>query len=111
MPTTVDLFVPLDEAAGAADHLANLAERALGWPAGSAAAVRVVRRSLDARRGHPVGFRLRCLVTRAGEAAAPSDSRAHASARTWPTSVPAPRAVVIGSGPAGSWAALRLAEA
>lgn len=112
MPTTVDLFVPLDEAGEAARHLRVLAERALGWAPGTAVGVRVVRRSLDARRGHPVGFRLRCQVASAGELNTTAEATAGArTPRFWPAGAPAPRAVVIGSGPAGSWAALRLAEA
>ena len=35
MPTTVDLFVPLDEAGAVTERLPALAENALGWGAGS----------------------------------------------------------------------------
>lgn len=112
MPTVVDLFLPLDEAGEAAEHLGVLAERALGWATGTVAHVQVLRRSLDARRGHPVGFRLRCQVDRQGEPqAAATAGTGRRPDRFWPAGVPAPRAVVVGSGPAGSWAALRLAQA
>ena len=37
-------------------------ERALGWRRGSVGELRVVRRSLDARKGRPLGQRLRVLV-------------------------------------------------
>ena len=107
MSETVDLFVPLAELD---DPLPPRLERALGWPRGEAGAVRVLRRSLDARKGRPLGQRLRVLVARAGETLAPADVPA-APARRWPAGRPAPRVVVVGSGPAGSWAALRLAEA
>jgi uncharacterized protein len=106
MAETVDLFVPLDELD---DPLAPRLERALGWPRGQAGPFRVLRRSLDARKGRPVGQRLRVVVARQAEVlAAPA---APASARRWPAGRAAPKVVVVGSGPAGSWAALRLAEA
>jgi uncharacterized FAD-dependent dehydrogenase len=107
MPETVDLFVPLAELD---DPLPARLERALGWRRGEAGALRVLRRSLDARKGRPLGQRLRVLVARRGEALAPSEEAAAARPR-WPAGRPPPRVVVIGSGPAGSWAALRLAEA
>ena len=68
MPETVDLFVPLAELD---EPLAPRLERALGWPRGQAGALRVLRRSLDARKGRPLGQRLRVLVARRGEALAP----------------------------------------
>jgi uncharacterized FAD-dependent dehydrogenase len=105
MPETVDLFVPLAELD---DPLPARLERALGWRRGEAGALRVLRRSLDARKGRPLGQRLRVLVARRGEALAPSEAAARPR---WPAGRPPPRVVVIGSGPAGSWAALRLAEA
>ena len=112
MPETIDLFVPLDEIDG---PLASRVEQALGWGRGQAGELRVLRRSLDARKGRPLGQRLRVLVGRKGEALAPAGAaggplpthrRPH-----WPAGRPPPRVVVVGSGPAGSWAALRLAEA
>jgi uncharacterized FAD-dependent dehydrogenase len=106
MAETVDLFVPLGELD---DPLAPRLERALGWARGQAGDLRVVRRSLDARKGRPLGQQLRVLVTRKGEALA-SPARPAPPLR-WPTGREPPRVVVIGAGPAGSWAALRLAEA
>jgi uncharacterized FAD-dependent dehydrogenase len=106
MAETIDLFVPL---AGGDEPLALRVERALGWARGSAGEMRVVRRALDARKGRPLGHRLRILVARAGEKLEPaSPPRA---ARRWPSGRPVPRVIVVGSGPAGAWAALRLAEA
>ncbi len=106
MAETVDLFVPLDELD---EPLGPRLERALGWARGQAGALRVVRRSLDARKGRALGQRLRVLVARAGETIAPEP--APAPPPRWPAGRTAPRVVVVGSGPAGSWAALRLAEA
>src|SRR6185369_7427785 len=106
MAETVDLFVPLAELD---DPLAPRLERALGWARGQAGAVRVLRRSLDARKGRPLGQRLRVLVARRGETLAPAELPAPPP--RWPSGRPAPKVVVIGAGPAGSWAALRLAEA
>jgi hypothetical protein len=106
MPDIVDLFVPLDELD---QPLEPAVERALGWRRGSAGAVRVLRRSLDARKGRPLGYRLRAEAARAGEGLAVEAPPAPRP--RWPAGRPAPRVVVVGSGPAGSWAALRLAEA
>ena len=61
MPETVDLFVPLAEVD---DPLGPRLERALGWSRGQAGALRVLRRSLDARKGRPLGQQLRVLVAR-----------------------------------------------
>src|SRR5580692_7222170 len=106
MAETIDLFVPL---ADLEQPLAPQVERALGWSAGSAGELRVMRRSLDARKGRPLGERLRIAVARRGEALSPTMPPLPPS--RWPTGRPAPRVVVVGSGPAGTWAALRLAEA
>jgi uncharacterized FAD-dependent dehydrogenase len=106
MAETVDLFVPLDELD---DPLAPRLERALGWGRGHAGELRVLRRSLDARKGRALGQRLRVLVARRGEALA-ADGPPAPLAR-WPAGRAQPRVVIVGSGPAGSWAALRLAEA
>ena len=107
MAETVDLFVPLAELD---DPLEPRLERALGWARGQAGGLRVLRRSLDARKGRPVGQRLRVLVVRQGEPLTPVAAPAPPPQR-WPAGRAAPRVVVVGSGPAGSWAALRLAEA
>ena len=106
MAETIDLFVPL---ADLEQPLAPQVERALGWSAGSAGELRVVRRSLDARKGRPLGERLRIAVARRGEALLPMTPPRPQG--RWPAGRPAPRVVVVGSGPAGTWTALRLAEA
>jgi uncharacterized protein len=106
MAELVDIFVPLDEEDA---PLGPTAERALGWARGDAGAVTVLRRSLDARRGRPLGYRLRVRVARAGEAAPAAEG---GPARpTWPAGRAPPRVVIVGAGPAGTWAALRLSEA
>jgi len=118
----VDIFVPLDESGeternaggeGSDPALAARLEQALGWARGSAGGWRVVRRSLDARKNHPIGYRLRVEVARRGEAAAEAHARSAVpdAAPRWPAGRPAPSVVVVGAGPAGTWAALRLAEA
>ena len=106
MPETLDLFVTLDESE---ESLGPRVERALGWPRGELGSVRVVLRSLDARKGRPLGHRLRIVAARRGEVAAREP--APRSTPRWPAGRPPPKVVVVGSGPAGSWAALRLAEA
>ena len=106
MAETVDLFVPLGELD---EPLEPRLERALGWARGQAGALRVLRRSLDARKGRALGQRLRVLVARTGETLA--SEPVPAPPPRWPAGRAAPRVVVVGSGPAGSWAALRLAEA
>jgi uncharacterized protein len=113
MPEIVDIFVPLDEADG---PLGPAVERALGWARGSAGTVRVLRRSLDARKGRPLGFRVRARALRQGEPDTAVAGSLAVAARgpafpSWPTGRPVPRVVIVGSGPAGTWAALRLAEA
>lgn len=112
MSTVVDLFLPIEDLEGrpGPTGLARLAEQTLGWPPGSIGATRVLRQSLDARKGRPLGFRLRCQVARS-----PAELPAHAAKTrpplAWPSGRRPPHVVVVGSGPAGSWAALRLAEA
>ena len=91
MAETIDLFVPLGELD---QPLARQVERALGWSAGSAGELRVVRRSLDARKGRPLGERLRIMVARRGEALAPPPPPAPPA--RWPAGRPAPRVVVVG---------------
>ena len=98
---TVDLFVPLAEAARPP---AELAARALGQSPDSLGQVTVLRRSLDARKGRPLGYNLRLAF---GAPEAPPEP----PAPRWPAGRPLPRVAIIGSGPAGTFAALRLAEA
>src|SRR5262252_9956593 len=107
MPEIVDIFVSLDEAD---QPLEPIVERALGWARGSVGSVRVLRRSLDARKGRPMGYRVRAEATRAGEPSSPGPAEPAPPPPRWPAGRPAPRVVIVGAGPAGAWAALRLAE-
>jgi uncharacterized FAD-dependent dehydrogenase len=104
---TLDLFVPLD---ARDEPMAARVARALGWSRAEVGTVRVLRRALDARKGRPLGYRVRLAVARANEVAAVPAPSGPAPPR-WPAGRPVPRVVVVGSGPAGAWAALRLAEA
>ncbi len=103
MAEIVDLFVPIAEAQ---TPLAELAARATGRAHLAPEEVRLVRRSLDARKGRPLGYNLRVQL---GRSEPPRE--APPPAPTWPAGRPAPKVVVVGSGPAGAFAALRLAEA
>ena len=114
----VEIFVPLDESgerdassAESAPALAARTEQALGWPRGAGGELRVVRRSLDARKKHAIGYRLRVEVARKGEPLTRGAADEVVAALRWPAGRPPPRVVVIGAGPAGTWAALRLVEA
>src|SRR4051812_8859648 len=66
MSETIDLFVPLDESD---EPLGPRVERALGWPRGQLGELQVLLRSLDARKGRPLGHRLRIAAHRRGEPA------------------------------------------
>jgi uncharacterized protein len=103
--TICDLFVPLAEAE---TPLAELAARALGRGGLAAEEVRLVRRSLDARKGRPLGYNLRVEV---GPPDVPAPGSLRPAVPPWPAGRPKPAIVVLGSGPAGAFAALRLAEA
>lgn len=114
MPTLLpNLTLSLDEPEAA---LRAHAARRLGCDPADIVALDVRRRSLDARRGRPIRVVYTVEVTRTGEvtgtgAAAPAGAAA-------PPPAPVPRArveavpppVVIGSGPAGLFAALAFAE-
>ena len=113
MKTIVDLFVPIDEV-DASLHV--VAERALGWPRGTSTDVRILRRSLDARKGRPLGYRIRCEVSRGGgdsstDEAANARATSTSASLCWREGRQPPNVVVVGTGPAGTWAALRLATA
>src|SRR5262245_2897461 len=101
----IDLFVPLE---ALDEPLEALAARALGRKREGIGEVRVLRRSLDARKDRRVGYQMKLEVRRPGESAPAATPR---PARRWPSGVAVPRVVIVGSGPAGAWAALRLAEA
>src|SRR5436190_6560569 len=105
MADVVELFVPLD---ALDEPLPALAARALGRAVSQLGEIRLLRRSLDARKERPLGYRLRLEVRRPGDPLPPP--RARRERPRWPVGVPAPRVVIVGSGPAGAWAALRLAE-
>jgi uncharacterized FAD-dependent dehydrogenase len=105
MAEIVDVFLPLD---AADEPLAPLAARALGRRPSDIGEVRVLRRSLDARKERRLGYQLRLEVRRPGE---PAAEPVRPPRPRWPAGVPAPKVVIVGSGPAGAWAALRLAEA
>jgi uncharacterized protein len=88
------LFVGLDD--DEAEAVARVA-RAEG-----VASLVVVRRSLDARKGRPIGFHLELATPEPEEEdAEPQGARARVGARV----------VVVGAGPAGTFAADRLARA
>jgi uncharacterized protein len=105
--TPIDFFIPLSDVSLPIDVLAA---RALGWSPGSTGEVRVVRKALDARKGRPAGFRVRAEVTRIGEQLSPRSFLARTPLE-WPKGRERKRVVIVGSGPAGTWAALRLIEA
>ncbi len=109
MSRIVDTFVSLD---AADEPPADTAARALGWPTVRVGRVRVVRRSLDARKGmgRPIGFQLRLEVFETGESE-PAVVAVGRASLSWPSGRAVPRVVIVGSGPAGTWAALRLADA
>jgi len=104
MPRDLDLAVRPDVALDPV-ALRAAAARALGCGPQDVVDLRVLRRALDARRG--ARFQLRVRAWNAGEVAEP------AAAPALPTFA-APRAgrpvVIVGAGPAGLFAALRLAE-
>jgi uncharacterized FAD-dependent dehydrogenase len=106
MSEIVDIFVPLE---ALDDSLKTMAAHALGWADSRISQVRVLRRSLDARKERRLGYRMRIEVGSEGESLA--IARARPARPSWPVGVPVPRVVIVGSGPAGAWAALRLAEA
>lgn len=119
---TVDIFIPLTDLSpasathehgkDAAVELARLAieraARSRGLPKDQIGAGRLLRKSLDARKGFPVGFRIQV------ELFGKSDAAVETSDRMAPPPVlsGAPRrAIVVGSGPAGTFCALRLVQA
>ena len=95
------LFVPLDESEP--DAIARaLRKLAVDLPS---IRVTVLRRSLDARKGHPIGFHVEVALVREDEIVAeerlPPPRRASTGLKV----------IVVGSGPAGTFAADRLSEA
>jgi len=104
MPRDLDLNVRPDVALDA-DALRTAAARALGERPGDVGEVRVLRRALDARRG--VRFQLRVRVWRSDE---PAEPDAAPSLPSFPPARAGRPVVIVGAGPAGLFAALRLAE-
>jgi uncharacterized protein len=101
---TAEIFLPLEESEAELDLVARAA-KALALRRTDIHGVNVVRRSLDARKGRPIGHRLVVEVAVGG----PFPPRAP---RRRPGLVArGERVVIAGSGPAGTFAALRLAEA
>ncbi|MBI5477594.1 MAG: hypothetical protein HY906_01990 [Deltaproteobacteria bacterium] len=96
-----DVFMPPGTPEGALEERAA----ALLRVASDRVHVQVLRRSLDARKGRPLGFvlQVRCADEPLPPLALP----------TWPAVAPRPelRVVIVGTGPAGTFAALRLAGA
>ncbi|HEY2747124.1 MAG TPA: hypothetical protein VGL86_21020 [Polyangia bacterium] len=102
----LEIFAPLDEPEG--DAIAHAA-RVAGYDP-SAVRVAVLRRSLDARRGHPIGFRLELAIFAAD--APPSSLDEEEEALPPPLRIRAgAHVVVVGTGPCGTYAALRLTDA
>ena len=100
---TLQIFAPLDEPeAEAVAHAARVA----GYEP-SAVRVTVVRRSLDARKGHPIGFHLEVVIW-------PADAPSTDSEEVLPPPLRArsgAHVIVVGTGPCGTYAALRLTDA
>ena len=105
MSKILDVFLPLDADDESIDVVVS---RRIGVPARDLGTIRVIRRSLDARKAYALGHRLRVEVFERGEAVT---ERPQIPVAVWSSSIPVPRVVIVGSGPAGTWAALRLAQA
>jgi uncharacterized protein len=99
----VSIFVPLDQEEREACVQAT---RQVGLDPATAH-LRVLRRSLDARKGHPLGHHLQLEIAPSSETLATDEpgldppKRARNGAHV----------VIVGSGPCGTFAALRLVEA
>jgi len=102
MPERTSVFVPLD---AMSEPLQPRAATALGWPLSRVGTIRVTRRSLDARKGRSPGYHLELQVCDGGEQPPVPDAPA-ATLPHWPVGKARPNIVVVGSGPAGTWAAL-----
>lgn len=104
MPRDLDLVVRPDVALDPG-ALAAAVGRVIGCRSEDVVELRVRKRALDARRG--VRYRLRVRVWLAGEVATPDPAPA---LPVFPAPRPGRPVVVVGAGPAGLFAALRLAE-
>jgi hypothetical protein len=109
--TIVETFLPLSELP-TADLLPALAVRRAAQAAGLApegiAGGTILRKSLDARKGFPLGFRLLVRLHRPGEVPQPDGAARLPPPRRARAGL---RVVVVGSGPAGTFCALRLSRA
>jgi uncharacterized FAD-dependent dehydrogenase len=106
MPRDLELTVPLADAENREWLHAAIARR-LGTDPQSIAEVQITRRAIDAR-GPGVRFRLRLRVFAGGEE--PEGSTTQPPPRLAPVSSRGRPVIVVGAGPAGLFAALRLAE-
>ena len=98
---STEIFLDLDDEGG---DVRTRAAASLGVHESDIAAVTVVRRSLDARKGRGIGHVVGLEVALGGVP--------QAAARAQPArTATRERVVVVGAGPAGTFAALRLAEA
>src|ERR1035441_6239352 len=91
MSRIVDVFVPLD---ASDEPLAPLISRTLGIPREQLRDLRVLRRSLDARKAHALGHRLRVEILAeservSGQATSPAPPR-------WPASIQ--RGTIVSNG-------------
>jgi uncharacterized FAD-dependent dehydrogenase len=100
---TVEIFLPIGELEAEVDLRAR-ACAALGVKVSDVHGVSVIRRSLDARKGRPLGYSLLLEIAIGAPAPRPPRAAPRRLARR-------ERVVIVGSGPAGTFAALRLAEA
>jgi uncharacterized FAD-dependent dehydrogenase len=101
----IEIFLKLDELEQSDDLVVRSAAR-LGVKREDIAAVHVRKRSLDARKGRPLGWQLRVEV----DIGSPREQEAPVR-RAAPGSAAGRRIVIAGSGPAGTFCALWLAEA
>ena len=106
MPRDLELTVSLADAASRERLHAAIARR-LGVDPRSIAEAQIIRRAIDAR-GSGARFRLRLRVFATGER--PEDWTTPPPPRLSPASSHGAAVIVVGAGPAGLFAALRLAE-
>ena len=92
------------EAASTQERLTAAAARARGVPPGDITGLRVLRRSIDARR-KPIAVNLTVEVAEGGQPFAPAHAPFH-----YPDVSGARTVHIVGAGPAGLFAALRLIE-
>jgi uncharacterized FAD-dependent dehydrogenase len=101
----IEIFLKLDELEVSDDLVVRAAAR-LGVKREDNGALRILKRSHDARKGRPLGWQLRVEV----DIGSPREQEAPVR-RATPGSATGRRIVIAGSGPAGTFCALWLAEA